>query len=74
MERRTEKLYRGLIGEADEIIYASKDYTDGCMKKRNQYMVDRSAYCICAQVYPTGGTAQVRYAREKELQIINVAG
>ena len=25
--------------------------TDGCMKKRNRYMVDQSAYCICTHLY-----------------------
>lgn len=68
-----KRLYQGLLGEADEIIYVSEDYTDGCMKKRNQYMVDSSAHCICAQIYSIGGTAQtVRYARDKSC-IIDVA-
>lgn len=68
-----KKLYHGLLGEADEIVYVSEEYKDGCMKKRNQYMVDRSAYCVCAQTYPSGGTAQtVRYARKKGTQLINL--
>ncbi|MEG2574815.1 MAG: SLOG family protein, partial [Christensenella sp.] len=58
-----KRLYRGLLDEADEIIYVSEEYTNDCMKKRNQYMVDRSTYCICTLIYETGGTAQtVRYA------------
>lgn len=57
-------LYYGLLDEADEVVYVSEEYYDGCMKKRNCYMVDRSAYCICALMCPTGGTAQtVRYGR-----------
>lgn len=69
-----KKLYHGLLGEADEIIYISEEYFDGCMKKRNQYMVDRSAYCICALIHNTGGTAQtVRYAQSKRVKQINVA-
>ncbi len=68
-----KRLYNNLLGEADEIIYVSEDYFDGCMKKRNKYMVDRSAYCICALIYPTGGTVQtVRYARKKKLRIIEL--
>jgi len=48
--------------------------TDGCMKKRNRYMVDQSAYCICTHLYPMSGTEQtVKYARRKGLRIINVA-
>ncbi|MEG1473206.1 MAG: SLOG family protein [Christensenella sp.] len=69
-----KRLYRGLLDEADEIIYVSEEYTNDCMKKRNQYMVEMSAYCICAQIYETGGTAQtVRYARSKGLKISNVS-
>lgn len=68
-----KKFYHDLLDEADEIVYVSKEYTYDCMKKRNYYMVDRSAYCICAQIYETGGTAQtVRYAKEKGLKVINI--
>lgn len=68
-----KRLYHGLLGEADEIIYVSEDYSDGCMKKRNRYMVDRSAYCICALIQPIGGTAQtVRYAKKKRVMVIKV--
>jgi uncharacterized phage-like protein YoqJ len=69
-----KRLYRNLLAEADEIIYVSEEYTDGCIKKRNRYMVDQSAYCICALLHSFGGTDQtVRYARQKGLRIINVA-
>ena len=69
-----KRLYHNLLAEADEIIYVSGEYTDGCMKKRNRYMVDQSAYCICAHLYPMSGTEQtVKYARRKGLRITNVA-
>lgn len=68
-----KELYHGLLAEADEIVCVSEGYSDGCMKKRNQYMVDRSAYCVCAQLYSAGGTAQtVRYAKRKGVTIINM--
>lgn len=67
-------LYQNLLSEADEIFYVTDEYTDGCMKKRNRYMVDQSAYCICAHLYPRSGTEQtVRYARQKGLRVIDVA-
>lgn len=67
-------IYRSLLGEADEIIYISEEYTDGCIKKRNRYMVDNSAYCIYAWLHPFSGTDQtVRYARQKGVKVINVA-
>lgn len=70
-----KRLYRNLLAEADEIIYVSEEYADGCMKKRNRYMVDQSSYCICALLHPHSGTDQtVGYARQEGLKIINVAG
>jgi uncharacterized phage-like protein YoqJ len=69
-----KRLYRALLAEADEIVHISEEYTDGCMKKRNNYMVEQSAYCICALIRPQSGTGQmVRYARQMKLKIINVA-
>jgi len=71
---RQRKLYRDLLSEADELIYVSEEYSDGCIKKRNCYMVDRSAHCVCALLCSHTGTAQtVKYARQKGLRIINVA-
>lgn len=67
-------LYHGLLGEADEVIYLSEGYHEGCMKERNRYMVNRSAYCICALLHQQSGTAQtVKYARELGTKIINLA-
>ena len=71
---RQKQLYRSLLSEADEIHYVSEEYTSDCMKKHNQYMVDNSAYCICALTKDISGTGQtVRYARQQGLEIINVA-
>lgn len=72
----TEKqraLYRGLLSEADKIIYISEAYDDSCMKKRNSYMVENSGCCICALLYKRSGTGQtVCLAQKKGLRIINV--
>ena len=67
-------LFRSLLKKADEIIYVSEEYDTKCMKRRNYYMVDHSAYCICALLYNRSGTSQtVAYAHIKGLQVINVA-
>ena len=69
-----KQLYRKILAEADEVIYVSDEYADGCMKKRNRYMVERSGFCICALLHQMSGTGQtVRYARQKGLRVINVA-
>ena len=71
---RQKQLYRSMLDEADEIIYVSDEYTPDCMKERNFFMVDNSAYCICALVRDISGTGQtVRYAKEKGLEVINLA-
>lgn len=71
---KQKRLYRSMLLEADEIIYTSEHYSDDCMKKRNQFMVDSSSYCICAKLYSNSGTElTVKYAIEKGLKVINVA-
>ncbi len=63
---RQRALYRKLLLEADEIIYISEEGDD--------YMLERSAYCICALLREEGATWQaVRSARERGLKVINVA-
>lgn len=68
------RLYKKLLLEADEVRYISEQYSPDCMKKRNFYMIDQSAHCICCLLRDSGGTFQtVAYARHKGLGIINVA-
>lgn len=68
-----KRFFQTLLGQADEIIYVSQQYDVFCMKRRNHYMVEHSAYCICALLDAKSETAQtVRYACEKGLEIINV--
>ena len=69
-----KKMYRDLLFEADEVIYVSEDYDSTCMKRRNEYMVAHSAYCICALLHKKSGTGQtVRLARKMGLKVIQVA-
>jgi len=67
-------LYRELLKEADEVRYVSEEYSPGCMRKRNYYMVENSGYCVCAFLNDRSGTSQtVRYALRNGLSVINVA-
>ncbi len=69
-----KRLWSALLLKADEIRYLSEEYSYGCMKKRNRYMVENSQYCVCALLYGRSGTAQtVRYARHRGLEVVNVA-
>lgn len=65
--------FERLAKAADEVIYVSKDYYDGCMLRRNRYMVDKSGHCIFYLNYPRGGTAYtIRYALAAELEMHNI--
>ena len=69
-----KELYQYLLGQADVVKYVSENYSNDCMEKRNQYMVNQSAYCICALLRDRSGTGQtVRMARLENCNILNVA-
>lgn len=69
--------YFTILRQADEVLYVSREYRDGCMLERNRYLVDHVA-CLLA-VYDggqQGGTAMtVRYARKRnrDVRIIDPA-
>ncbi|MDE7243088.1 MAG: DUF1273 domain-containing protein [Oscillospiraceae bacterium] len=67
-----QELYFSILEQADDVVYVSREYSKGCMLKRNRYLVDHVA-CLLA-VYNgewRGGTAMtVRYARKMDRDII----
>ena len=72
--QRDAAVYRVLLRQADQVIYTSTQRQKGCMFRRNRFLVDHSAYCICYQVTQRGGTAYtVQYARNQGLQVSNLA-
>ena len=60
---------------ADEVHYITKsEHTPGCMKKRNQAMVDASDFCISYLINSRSGSAQtVKMAEAKGIDIANIA-
>ncbi len=59
---------------ADKVVYTSDEYFSGCMHRRNRHLVDHSSVCVCYLTQNSGGTFYtVNYAKEKGLQIINIA-
>ena len=66
--------YRNILAAADEVIYTSETYSKFCMQKRNRFMVDHSALCICYLTSPTGGTAgTAAYALAQNREVVNLA-
>ncbi|MBE6535996.1 MAG: DUF1273 domain-containing protein [Ruminococcaceae bacterium] len=62
-----------IIANADEVVYTSDEYWDGCMLHRNRLMVEGSGYCVAYCYKSRSGTAHtVAYARERGIEIINV--
>ena len=60
--------------QADKIVYTSEIYSKDCMHKRNRHLVNFSGYCVAYPNKNSGGTAYtVNYARQKEVEIFNLA-
>lgn len=71
---KDKKIYDQILHEADKVVYTSEHYFNGCMHKRNRYLIDNSEICICYLTETSGGTAYtVDYAVKKGLQVINLA-
>ena len=65
--------YERLMTECDYRTVISREYTPGCMMRRNRYMVDASAWLIAAYNGAAGGTrATLLYAIRQGLQIIQL--
>lgn len=68
------KLYKYLLGAANDVLYLGDWYDEGCMRRRNQYMVDHASLCVAYCTKPRGGTAMtVGMARAAGLGVINLA-
>ncbi len=66
--------YHEAKSAAEGVVYIRDFYVDGCMRERNQYMVDHSSRCIAFwNGTIQGGTAQtIRMAQRKNLPIWNL--
>ena len=67
--------YRKLLASADEIIYVSEHFYNGCMEARNIRLVEEGELCIAYLINTRrSGTSQtVRFAKEKGIPVINLA-
>ena len=68
LEEKQKRQYDFLISEADEVMYLSDKYTPDCIRENSNYMVDNSAYLLCASSYES-----LRYALRDGLSVIKVA-
>lgn len=65
------KRYEKILSKADKITYVSlSKYFNGCMMKRNNYMINSSSSIIAIYNGTPGGTQQtIKKAKEKGLKI-----
>lgn len=63
--------YGWITDHADQIVYVSERYTPYCLKKRNEFMVDRSAKLIAVVSDYSSGTGQtIRFAEKNKLDMV----
>lgn len=66
-------LYHEILGKADLVRYISNKYEDGCLAKRNQWMVDHSSVLLAISDNIPGGTMQtIKYAENAGITIISL--
>lgn len=69
-----KKEFERIMQAADSTEILSQNYYSGCMKKRNQRLVDLADVCVCYCLNSQSGSAQtVRMAQKKDIPIINLA-
>lgn len=72
---KEKKTYDEIFERADDIEYITDKYFDGCMKLRNQKLVDYAECCVCYynKNHIASGTGQtIRMAVKKGILIINL--
>lgn len=66
--------YQQLLLLADKVVCLSDCYYNGCMEKRNLYLVQNSGVCVAYMTHERSGTSQTcRLAREHGLTVINLS-
>lgn len=74
-DERDRDMYSYILTCADEIEYVSDEYTKGCMKKRNQRLVELCDVLVAYSYKERSGSAQtVRMANEAGKTVYNLYG
>ncbi|MBR3059457.1 MAG: DUF1273 family protein [Oscillospiraceae bacterium] len=65
--------FDALLLRADRVVTLEAGYSPGVYQRRNRYLADRSAFCICyLQRMRSGTGGTVRYAKSLGLEIIDL--
>ena len=67
------RAFERTLKAADDVIYTSEEYTEGCMQIRNRFLVDNSNACVAYKVTDRGGTGYTcRYAKKQGIELVNL--
>lgn len=68
------KQYKDILGYARHVVYIDDLYREGCMRERNQFMVDHSSVCIAyySGHFQSGAGQTVRMANAAGLGVVNL--
>jgi len=62
--------YGRILSNADKVTMISREYTKGCLFRRNRYMVDHADLLMAAYDGQPGGTAMtVEYAQKTKVEV-----
>ena len=65
--------YMKILDEADSVTVISEHYTEDCMKRRNERLVELADCCVCYCNNRRSGTGQtVKMAESKGISVINL--
>lgn len=69
---QVQEQYRSILGQADDVIYVNRQYSDGCMLERNRRLVEYSSVLLAVYngTRRSGTGATVNYARRMGREII----
>ena len=67
-----QEQYRSILGQASDVIYVSRKYSQGCMLERNRWLVDHSSALLAVynRSFRSGTGATVRYALKQGREVI----
>lgn len=68
----SQEQYHSILGQADDVVYVSRQYHSDCMLKRNRYLVDHSSILLAVYngTWRSGTGATVRYALKQGQEVI----
>jgi uncharacterized phage-like protein YoqJ len=73
-DEEQKRRYHELLSRSNAVRCLSETYAPGCMRIRNQYLVNHADYCVAYLERLAGGTFYtVALARQAGLKIINLA-